>query len=517
MKKVIMGEELNLCKTKAIELLCGTVKNTLGPRGSNAIIDHSMFSPFITNDGVTIAKNIESEDERINTILTLAKEASIKTDETVGDGTTTTLVLLESLFKNGLKKIEEGLNPSVLKKELEQATEEVITKIKKESKKPTKDNYFHIASIAANDESIGKLISSVYLKLNTQDAIKILESPNTETYYKITHGYTFDTVLASPYFLNNTQEINYKDPYFLIINKEINDIEEISEIINYLIDKKCPAVLLATDYTDEVINEVLSLNFNGVTNVTLLKTPAYGLHGASLLKDLEIISKSKIIKVTDEININNLGKCQNIKIDKNEVVISCESNNNQVSNLIEKIKKELKNEHDAYEQDFLNSRLAKLTSGIGTIYVGASTTTEAREKKMRFDDAMWALKSTKEGILAGGGIVLLKIKENLNTINNGYEILKESLDKPFIQILNNVGLDYVPIYQKIKENNFDSVYNVLTEKFEKIDCTNVIDPTSVVVNAIKNASSIAGMLLTTTSLVINEHQEPKEYNMNNEL
>ena len=136
---------------------------------------------------------------------------------------------------------------------------------------------------------------------------------------------------------------------------------------------------------------------------------------------------------------------------------------------------------------------------------------------MRFDDAMWALKSTKEGILAGGGIVLLKIKENLNTINNGYEILKESLDKPFIQILNNVGLDYVPIYQKIKENNFDSVYNVLTEKFEKIDCTNVIDPTSVVVNAIKNASSIAGMLLTTTSLVINEHQEPKEYNMNNEL
>lgn len=517
MKKVITGEELNVCKLKAIELLCGTVKNTLGPRGCNAIIDHSMFSPFITNDGVTIAKNIESEDERINTILTLAKEASIKTDETVGDGTTTTLVLLESIFKNGLKKIKEGINPNVLKKELEEATIEIIEKIKTESKEPTKDNYFHIASIAANDTSIGKLISSVYLKLNNPDAIKILESSNTETYFKIIHGYTFETVLASPYFLNNKQEINYKDSYLLIINKEINDIAEISEVINYLIDKKRPAVFLATDYTDEVINEVLSLNFNNITNVTLLKTPEYGLHAISLLNDLETISQSKIVKITDEININNLGKCQNIKIDKNEVVISSDPKNNKVSKLIEKIKGELTSEQDTYEQDFLKNRLAKLTNGVGIIYVGASTTTEAREKKMRFDDAMWALKSTRDGVLPGSGVILLKIKENLTAKNNGYEILKESLDKPFRQILDNVGIDNLSIYKKIKESNYNLVYNVLEEKFENVTSTCVIDPTSVVINALKNASSIAGMLLTTTSLIINEYQEPKEYNGNNEL
>lgn len=517
MKKVITSEELNTCKLEAIELLCGTVKTTLGPRGCNAIIDHSMFSPFITNDGVTIAKNIESEDERINTILTLAKEASIKTDETVGDGTTTTLVLLESIFKNGLEKIKEGLNPNILKKELEEATKEIIEKIKTESKEPTKDNYFHIASIAANDTAIGKLISSVYVKLNNPDAIKIVESTSTETYFKIIHGYTFDTVLASPYFLNNKQEINYKDPYLLIINKEIHDIEEISEVINYLIDKKRPAVFIATDYSDEVINEVLSLNFNNITNVTLLKTPEYGLHAISLLNDLETISQSKIVKITDEIIISNLGKCKNIKIDKNEVVISSDSENNKVNKLIEKIKKELTSEQDTYEQDFLKNRLAKLTNGIGTIYVGAPTTTEAREKKMRFDDAIGALKSTQEGILPGSGLILLKIKENLVAKNNGYEILKESLDKPFKQILDNVGLDYVPIYQKIKESNYNVVYNVLEEKFETIENTCVIDPTSVVINALKNASSIAGMLLATTSLIINEYQEPKEYNANNEL
>lgn len=514
MKKVITGEELYDCEEQAIELLCGTIKKTLGPRGSNAIIDHSLMSPFITNDGVTIARNIESEDERINTILTLAKEASIKTDETVGDGTTTTLVLLESIFKSGLAKIKDGINPHILKNELDNALESVLDKIKKESKIPTEENYYDIASIASSDQNIGKMITSLYLKVGS--AIKIEESSSNKTNTKIINGYSFEPILASPYFFNNTNEITYKNCLILIMTKEVNEIEEISEIINYTIEKRIPLVILATDYSEEVINEVLSLNFNKITNVTLLKLPEYGLHQMDVLKDLEIISKAKIVKATDELSLNNLGKCEEIKITK-DFIISNNLKSESIKKHINKLKERVKTTDDDFELEFLNNRLAKLTNGIGMIYVGATTTTEAREKKMRFDDALCALKSATNGIIPGSGLILLKIKENLEAKNNGSTILKEALDKPFMQILENVGVNPNDIYNKIKENNFNVIYNALENKLEPISKTKVIDPTNVVVATLKNAVSIAGMLLTTSSLIINEFKENNNYNINNEI
>ena len=515
MKKVITGEELNVCKLKAIELLCGTVKNTLGPRGSNAIIDHSMFSPFITNDGVTIARNIESEDERINTILTLAKEASIKTDETVGDGTTTTLVLLESLFKSGLAKIKDGLNPYLLKNELDEALENIIEEIKKESKTPTEENYYNIASIAASNKNIGKLITRMYLKVGS--AIKIEESKTSETYTKIINGYSFEPLLASPYFFNNTNEIIYKNSLILIMLKEVNEIGEISEIINYTIEKRIPLVILATDYTEEVINEVLSLNLSKITNVTLLKLPEYGLHQMEVLKDLEIISNAKIAKSSDELSLNNLGKCEEIKITKELATINNNLQSKVIKRYINNLKEKISTIDDDFELEFQSNRLSKLTNGIGIIYVGATTTTEAREKKMRFDDAFCALNCAANGIIPGSGLILLKIKENLEAKNNGSIILKEALDKPFMQILENVGINPSNIYNKIKASDFNIIYNVFENKFETISKTKVIDPTTVVITSLKNAVSIAGMLLTTTSLIINEQQESINYNLNNEL
>lgn len=517
MKKVIAGEELYDCEEQAIELLCGTVKKTLGPRGSNVIIDHSLMSPFITNDGVTIARNIESEDERINTILTLAKEASIKTDETVGDGTTTTLVLLESIFKSGLSKIKEGKNPHILKSELDDALKIVIEEIKKENKIPTEENYYDIASIAASNKSIGKLITSMYLKLKNGSAIKIEESKTSETYTQINNGYSFEPILASPYFFNNTNEITYKNSLILIMTKAVNEIEEISEITNYTIEKRIPLVILASDYSEEIINEILSLNFNKITNVTLLKLPEYGLHQMDILKDIEIISKAKIVKASDDLNLNNLGKCEEIKITKDLVIISCNYENENVKKYTNKLKETIKTIDDDFELEFLNNRLAKLTNGIGIIYVGATTTTEAKEKKMRFDDALCALKSATRGIIPGSGLVLLKIKENLESKNNGLNILKEALDKPYMQILKNVGINSSDIYKKIKESNFKIIYNALDNKLEPISKTKVIDPTTVVITALKNAVSIAGMLLTTSSLIINEHKEMNNFNINNEI
>lgn len=515
MKKVITGKELYDCEEKAIALLCGTVKKTLGPRGSNAIIDHSLMNPFITNDGVTIARNIESEDERINTILTLAKEASIKTDETVGDGTTTTLVLLESLFKSGLAKIKDGLNPHLLKNELDEALENIIEEIKKESKIPTEENYYNIASIAASNKSIGKLITRMYLKVGS--AIKIEESKTSETYTKIINGYSFEPLLASPYFFNNTNEIIYKNSLILIMIKEVNEIGEISEIINYTIEKRIPLVILATDYTEEVINEVLSLNLSKITNVTLLKLPEYGLHQMEVLKDLEIISNAKIAKSSDELSLNNLGKCEEIKITKELATINNNLQSKVIKRHINNLKEKISTIDDDFELEFQSNRLSKLTNGIGIIYVGATTTTEAREKKMRFDDAFCALNCAANGIIPGSGLILLKIKENLETKNNGSIILKEALDKPFMQILENVGINPSNIYNKIKAGDFNIIYNVFENKFETISKTKVIDPTTVVITSLKNAVSIAGMLLTTTSLIINEQQESINYNLNNEL
>ena len=515
MKKVITGKELYDCEEKAIALLCGTVKKTLGPRGSNAIIDHSLMNPFITNDGVTIARNIESEDERINTILTLAKEASIKTDETVGDGTTTTLVLLESLFKSGLAKIKDGLNPHLLKNELDEALENIIEEIKKESKTPTEENYYNIASIAASNKNIGKLITRMYLKVGS--AIKIEESKTSETYTKIINGYSFEPLLASPYFFNNTNEIIYKNSLILIMLKEVNEIGEISEIINYTIEKRIPLVILATDYTEEVINEVLSLNLSKITNVTLLKLPEYGLHQMEVLKDLEIISNAKIAKSSDELSLNNLGKCEEIKITKELATINNNLQSKVIKRYINNLKEKISTIDDDFELEFQSNRLSKLTNGIGIIYVGATTTTEAREKKMRFDDAFCALNCAANGIIPGSGLILLKIKENLEAKNNGSIILKEALDKPFMQILENVGINPSNIYNKIKASDFNIIYNVFENKFETISKTKVIDPTTVVITSLKNAVSIAGMLLTTTSLIINEQQESINYNLNNEL
>ena len=301
------------------------------------------------------------------------------------------------------------------------------------------------------------------------------------------------------------------------MTKEVNEIEEISEIINYTIEKRIPLVILATDYSEEVINEVLSLNFNKITNVTLLKLPEYGLHQMDVLKDLEIISKAKIVKATDELSLNNLGKCEEIKITKDLAIISNNLKSESIKKHINKLKERGKKIDDDFELEFLNNRLAKLTNGIGMIYVGATTTTEAREKKMRFDDALCALKSAASGIIPGSGLILLKIKENLEAKKSGSTILKEALDKPFMQILENVGVNPNDIYNKIKENNFNVIYNALENKLEPISKTKVIDPTNVVVATLKNAVSIAGMLLTTSSLIINEFKENNNYNINNEI
>ena len=503
MKRVVSGKELQDKMVEAINLLCDTVKITLGPKGNNVIIDHSTFSPFITNDGVTIAENITSEDEVINTILELAKEASIKTNDNVGDGTTTTLVLLQSIFNEGIKLINNGTSPIILKRELDNYLDIIISKLKSMAHIPSKEELKNVAIISSNDEVIGKNITNAYLKVLNKDAISIKEGEEDITKINYLKGYMIDSLLASPYFLKGLNKKIYNEPYLLLINNNLDDIEYIANIINRVIKEKENLIIIASDYTDDVIQNILELNMNYEKEIILLKTPEFGFKQIEILKDLEVISNAKII--SDISNINNyfLGKVKRIEIDNEKVIINYQNNNN-IKDYLTKLEGDLKN--TISEKEFISNRINMFKKGKVEILVGAKTTTERREVKMRYDDALWAISAAKDGVLPGSGITLAKISDELDDNSNASKILKIALNKPLKQILDNSGLNYVEIYQELKSNNFNILYNINNNTFENIKDTLVIDALNVVINAIKNAISIAGMLLTTTSIIINEYQ-----------
>ncbi len=500
MKKVITGKLLQDKMCEAINLLCGTVKTTLGPKGSNVIIDHSSFNPFITNDGVTIAENIESDDEVINTILEIAKEASIKTNELVGDGTTSTLVLLESIFNNGIKLIMNGKNPMVLKKELNDELNKILPLIDKQSRKPDKKELTNIARVSANDKAIGDIISKAYFKVKNKNAISIKESEENETKVNFLNGYSISTNIASPYFFKNTNIINLHKPYILLINNYLNNINEIANVINFIMNEQRNLIVIANDYDEQCVNEITSMYLDDACNIILLKSSEYGINELITLEDIEVLSNAKINNESDNININSLGLVKEIKIDK-EITQFIFDKTEKTTNRIFEIKKQLKNDSNDIEHDFNLKRLAMFNNGLTEVLVGAPTITERREKKMRFDDALWAIDAASNGILPGAGITLLKISNELNENT----ILKSVLDKPFKQILYNAGLDYNLIYENIKKYNFEKLYNVLNEEYEYCLTSNVLDATSIVKNSLINAVSISSMLLTTTSLIINEY------------
>ncbi len=501
MKKIIYGNELYDKMSEAINLLCNTVKITLGPKGNNVIIDHSSFSPFITNDGVTIAENIESEDEVINTILTLAKEASIKTNDIVGDGTTTTLVLLEGIFNEGLKLIKEGYNPIILKKELNTYLDKLIIELENISHIPTNNDLYNVAQTSSNDNLIAKNIYDAYIKTKNINAINIKEIDSNTSHIEYLNGYRFETVLASNYFLNEQNTIEYNNSNILIINNKLENIESIAEILNEVIKNNESLIIISDDYNDDVVNDLVSLYLSNEIKICLLKTPSYGYKAHEILKDISVITNSNIVK-NNYITLNNLGKVNNIVISNEEVIISFDYNDN-IKKLINEIKSNNENE---IEKNFNDLRISMLSTTVANILVGATTTTERRELKMRYIDALHAIDISTKGILPGAGIALLKLRSNIKLESDIDKLFYNVLYLPFKQILINSGLDDKEIYDNIKKNNFNKLYNINKSNYENINDTLVIDPTFVVLNALKNAVSISSMLLTTSHLIINEYK-----------
>lgn len=504
MKKIISGKELRDKINEAINLLCNPVKETLGPKGNNVIIDHSNFMPFITNDGVTIAQNIENDDPILGSIIEIAKEASIKTNDNVGDGTTTTLVLMQSLINLGQKYIDDGVNSLVLKKKLNLELNDVLRKLEEMKIAPTKEMLKNIATISANDEGIGSLVSEVVENIDNKSAIIIKENFNNDICVKYIKGYTCPISHPSEYYFQTSKSFTFNDAYILIVNDILSEVENISSILNEVIINKKSLVIIAKDFDQYFVNEIMSLNFEKKINCFMILISECGLKERIIQKDIEIIANCTIAENSNHITGDNVGVIKSFYIDRETIRIDFMSNK-KIDNYILKIDEELKNK-DEFELDFYQKRKAMFTKGIAEITIGAPTKTESHEKRMRLDDALFSAYASKNGILIGGGISLLRIANELK--ENDYEsiIWKETLMQPFRQIIQNAGLSVEEIEETIKKSNYSKIYNVYSDCYENISETHIVDAYEVVANSLINACSIAVMLLTTNSLVINEYQ-----------
>ncbi len=503
MKKVVSNKKLREKILYAINLLCDPVKTTLGPKCNNVIIDHSSFAPFITNDGVTIANNIESDDAVINTILEIAKDASINTNEFVGDGTTTTLVLLQAIYTKGLEFIENGVNPIILKKELNNSLNKIIKELYSYSHKPTNKEIINLAKISSNSCEVGEIIGKVYLKMKEKNSISIYESEKNETEIVYKRGYSLKTFLASSYFLKDKKGIIFDKPLILILNSFINDIEEISDIVNYIIENKKKLIIIAEDYSDSFVNNILSLYLDENVNIILLKISEYGNNKVDIIDDLLSITDASLLNNLDDLNLHCLGNVDQVSITSSESIFKFKINDN-IRKKIKFLKRKLC-DCESMDQDFLQKRIAMLKNGLAEIYVGAHTKIECREKKMRFDDALSAIFTCKEGVIPGSGLILYEISDSIKVESYADEIFKYALKSPFLAIMFNAGLESSEIMSIIKDSNYRRIYNVKTDKFENIDNTEVIDSLSVVIKSLVNAVSVASMLLTTSTLIINEY------------
>lgn len=499
MKEIICNNELREIMIKAVNLICDAVGSTLGPSGNNVIIDNTL-SPYITNDGATIARSISSSDKRINAILEIVKEASLKTDKEVGDGTTTTLVLLQSIFSEGLKEIEKGKNAIVLKRELNDLLDIIIEKINKKKKNPTKEDLLKIAYTSSNDMDIANLATTLYLKMGNKYSIRLDESKN-ETYYEIKKGYVIEEVDVPNLYLENKETIELNNVSLLLLDGYLSNLELISDILNESLTRDKNLIILADDYSDEVKNELMSYHLSMNKNIFIFKMPGYGSHKNDLENDLLNLTDAKKINIEyEQARYENLGNIEKIEIKKDNITLLINKN---VHNYVNKLKNKLETSNE-YEKELLENRISKLEKGIATIYVGGNTKTEIKEKIMRFEDVLCSLEVAKYGIVKGEGLVFLEISKNINN-----KILSKSLETPFIKILNNSGYEYKDIKDNIIKSKYKKIFNLEKGMLESTE-NNIIDPALVLIESIKNAISIATLLLTTNYLVINEEKEKAE-------
>jgi len=482
-----------------INKLANAVKQTLGPKGRYVIIDKSYGSPMITNDGVTIAKAIEFEDQFENMGAKLVKEVSSKTEELSGDGTTTAILLTQSILNQGLRYVNNGANPRFVKLGIEKTTKKLVEELKKISRPvKSKEDTKNIASVSSKSEEIGRLISDALEKVTNEGVVTVDEGKGFETVIEVVNGYHFDNGFASPYLADDqkTMTSSLTEPLVLLFNGKVNNITEILPVLEQVMNQGKELLIVADDFSEDLISTIVMNKLRGVLKVSLVKSPGYGTEKENTLKDLSVLLRTHIYQRQSEfkdINVEVLGTCNRIEIKKNQTIFFANKT------------KELEEYVEGLKADEANKkRIAKLVGGIGVIKVGANTETEAKEKKMRVEDALLATKAAmEEGVVAGGGIAFLKAMENVKVeLDNedekaGYNIVKKAIEEPLKQIVINSGDSGEVVFEYLKKKNFELGYDALDGKYKDMFAAGIIDPLKNIRTGLENAVSIANLILLT--------------------
>ena len=519
-KQIKYGEEARKALEAGVNTLANTVKITLGPKGRNVVLDKKFTAPLITNDGVTIAKELELEDPFENMGAQLVKEVSTKTNDIAGDGTTTAVVLAQAMIREGLKNLAAGANPIVLKKGIQKAVKVAVEELKEVSKPVTdKLAIAQVASISAGDEEIGALISEAMEKVGNDGVITIQESKTMKTELTTVDGMQFDRGYASAYMVTNTDKMEavYDNPLILITDKKISAIQELLPVIEPVAQQGAKLLIIAEDVEGDALAALVVNKLKGVFNCVAVKAPGFGDRRKAMLEDIAILTGGQVVSTElgiefKDVNINMLGRATQIKVDKdNTTIIGGAGNPLAIQSRVQAIKSQIEVTTSDYDREKLQERLAKLAGGVAVINVGAATEVEMKEKKLRIEDALAATKAAvEEGIVPGGGTALLttipSIKALAETLSGdektGAQIILRAVEEPVRQIAKNAGLDGSVILNDIVKNE-NKYYGFDAYKNEYCDMVKagIIDPTKVTRSALQNAASIASTLLTTESIV----------------
>ena len=505
---------------KGVDALANAVKVTLGPKGRNVVIDKKFGGPSITKDGVTVAKEIELEDAMENMGAQMVKEVASKTADIAGDGTTTATVLAQAIVNAGLKNVAAGANPMDLKRGIDKAVNEIVKNINKISQEvgSSYDKIEQVASISANNDNIiGSLIAEAMKKVKTEGVITVEEAKGTETNVEVVEGMQFDRGYLSPYFITDPDkmETELESPYILLYDKKISSMKDLLPILEQTAQGGKPLMIIAEDVDGEALSTLVVNKLRGALKVAAVKAPGFGDRRKAMLEDIAILTNATVVSEErgfklESTSIDMLGTCEKVVIDKdNTTIVNGSGDKNDIKARVNQIKSQIESSTSDYDKEKLQERLAKLAGGVAVLYVGAASEVEMKEKKDRVDDALAATRAAvEEGIVPGGGIAIIRAAKTLSKVKGdnddeqtGINIIERAVEEPIRQIVENAGLEGSVVVSKIKDGKDDFGFNAKNEKYENMLKAGIIDPAKVVRVALENASSVAGMLLTTECVI----------------
>ena len=525
-KKITFDTEARDALKKGVDALANAVKVTLGPKGRNVVIDKQFGGPSITKDGVTVAKEIELEDTLENMGAQMVKEVASKTNDLAGDGTTSATVLAQAIISNGLKNVAAGANPMDLKRGIDKAVSAIIKDINKQAQQvgDSYDKIEQVASISANNDNvIGSLIAEAMKKVKTEGVITVEEAKGTDTTVEVVEGMQFDRGYLSPYFITDADkmEVELENPYILIFDQKISAMKDLLPILEQTAKSGKPLMIIAEDVDGEALSTLVVNKIRGALKVAAVKAPGFGDRRKAMLEDIAILTNGTVVSEErgfklESTTLEMLGTTEKIVIDKdNTTIVNGAGDKKSISARVNQIKIQIETTTSDYDKEKLQERLAKLAGGVAVLYVGAATEVEMKEKKDRVDDALAATRAAvEEGIVPGGGVSIVRASQSLDKLKaenddeqTGINIIYRAVEEPLRQIVENAGLEGSVIVAKVKDGKADFGFNAKTETFESLYKAGVIDPAKVVRVALENASSVAGMLLTTECVISNIKEE----------